>query len=221
MKKIILLMGILCSASMLHAQTIKTGIQAGVNFSKLSGSADGESTTTGTLTGFHVGGVLDIDLGAVSIQPGLFYSSKGGKESYNETETFNGVTVSAIGYAKVKLDYLELPVNILYNIPVNSGKVFLGGGPYAGYGISGKTKYDLTASGGGSSASESGEDDIKFGSDGDFKSTDFGINFTAGFRMNSGFAISAGYGLGLTNIANVSDGSVKNHVLKVSAGFFF
>lgn len=85
--------------------------------------------------------------------------------------------------------YIEVPVNLVYSIPTgNSGNIFLGAGPYAGFGIHGKAKQG--------NVSESGSF-----SDADLKTFDAGLNFLGGYKFINGFLINGGYGLGLTNIA--------------------
>ena len=122
------LMGII---SFSLAQSINVGIKAGVNFSKLAASSGGLTLTSSSTTGFHVGAVVDLGFDNWSLQPGLLYSTKGG--------TYGSAADG--GTAKLTLNYVEVPVNLLYNIPLVVGKVFIGGGPYFGYGISGKGYY--------------------------------------------------------------------------------
>ena len=96
-----------------------------------------------------------------------------------------------------------------------SGSFYLGGGPYLALGVSGKA---TISNGSGQSQSE----DLHFGSStDDIKNPDFGINFLTGYQFTSGFTISAGYGLGLTNLINTSDVSLKNGSFNISLGYFF
>ncbi len=55
-----------------------------------------------------------------------------------------------------------------------------------------------------------------------FKTTDFGVNFGLGFKLDNGLYFSARYNLGLTNI-NSTDGisdKNKNGVFQLSIGYF-
>ncbi|NGM90763.1 outer membrane beta-barrel protein [Parapusillimonas sp. SGNA-6] len=125
---------------------------------------------------------------------------------------------------------VEIPVNAVYSIPVGpSGSVFLGAGPYAGFAISGKDKWDnkLTINGEAVTDDETGKGDekLKFGSgdDKDMKAFEAGINFLAGFKLANGFLINAGYGLGLTDLnpEKVDGYKVSNRVLSFGIGFQF
>ncbi|MDP9048564.1 MAG: PorT family protein, partial [Bacteroidota bacterium] len=190
------------------AQSVSFGVKAGANFSKLTTSSSGISVTSSSLTGFHVGAVADIGLGDWSLQPGLLYSTKGG--------TYG---TASDGTVKLALNYLEVPVNLLYNIHVGVGKVFIGAGPYLGWGVSGKG----TATGAATSTGSGTEtNNITFGSGAnDTKNPDFGINILGGFRFTSGLSLSAGYGIGLANLSNDNSGTIKNNVVSLSVGYFF
>jgi hypothetical protein len=117
------------------------------------------------------------------------------------------------------LNYLELPVNLLYKIQVAPGtKIYAGGGPYLGYGLSGTTINHLT----GSQTSDY-TGGVKFGSDeakDDYKALDYGVNFTAGVELLKHFTIDLNYGLGLKNIS-WSPGSAENRSLALSVGYLF
>jgi hypothetical protein len=222
-KKLFFAVGALCLMSgVLRAQdsNVQVGIEGGLNLAKQS---SGGSGSTGNLTAFHAGVLVDLKLDAVTIEPGLFYSVKGGKYDAATTISDGTTTYSASTSAKLTLNYLELPVNVLYNIPVaGSGHLFVGGGPYAAYGLSGKMKYSASASGGGNSQSQAGEQNVSFGSGADqYKALDFGINFKGGYRFSNGLQLSVGYGLGLANLSNDNQSSVKNNVFRASLGYFF
>lgn len=55
------------------------------------------------------------------------------------------------------------------------------------------------------------------------KSTDFGLNFGLGYKLDNGLNFNARYNLGLSNINDVSGMSNKNQngVVQVSVGYFF
>lgn len=225
-KKLFFAAGMLCLMSgALYAQDskVKVGIEGGLNLAKMSSSGSDGSQSTSNLTGFHAGVVLDYDFGTISLQPGLFYSVKGGKFDATQSMSVGSETYTSTAHAQVSLNYLELPVNVVYKVPVGEGThFFIGAGPYVGYGLSGKVKYNGSSSGGGSSATESGEQNISFGSNTDqYKALDFGANFTGGFRFGNGLQLGVSYGLGLSNISNESGSSTKNNVFRASVGFFF
>jgi hypothetical protein len=195
MKKVLIVASLIGLTSFSFAQSVSFGIKAGVNFPTLSVSDGSASATSSSSTGFHAGAIADIGLGQFSLQPGILFTTKGGSSGS-----------SSFGSSDLKLNYLEIPVNLLYNISVpKAGKVFLGGGPYFAYGLS-------------------GNNGTKFGSGAnDIKNPDFGINILGGFRFTNGLFLSGGYGFGLGNLNNDSSAglTIKNKGASISLGYFF
>ncbi|WP_337968724.1 porin family protein [uncultured Flavobacterium sp.] len=56
-----------------------------------------------------------------------------------------------------------------------------------------------------------------------FNTVDFGVNFGLGYKLENGLNFGVRYNLGLTDINNVDNSSVKNKngVFQVSVGYFF
>jgi hypothetical protein len=205
MKKLLLSIAFIAASLGAFAQIPKFGIKGGVNFANVSISSGGVSVSPGTLTTFSVGAFADLKAGAISVQPGLFYTGKGFKIS----EQISNES------AQVSLQYLQVPVNFVYHAPIVVGNIYFGAGPFAAFGISGKSK---TTDGGSSQ-----EEDITFGdTENDIKRTEFGIQGIAGLQLKGGFLIGLSYDLGLSDISNETDGgSIKNKVFGVSVGFTF
>lgn len=203
MKKLILSIALASVSIIGLAQVPKIGIQGGVNFANVSISSGSFSASPGTLTTYQVGAFADFKAGAISIQPGVYYAGKGFK-------------VEDAGDAvQLKLHYIQVPVNFVYHIPAVIGSVYLGAGPFVGFGTSGKAK---TTTGGNSV-----EEKITFG-DGveDIKRTEFGAQGIAGFQFKTSLMLGFHYDLGLSDISNdTSEGSIKNRVWGLSVGFSF
>jgi hypothetical protein len=206
MKKLILAALAMGSVITASAQTKTTfGVSGGLNFAKISASLEGSSVSasSGSLTHFSAGVFADAPVGGnFSIQPGLYYTGKGGKSNF-EGEA-----------SKLKLAYLQLPVNVVYNVPVSAGKLFLGAGPYAAYGLSAKADDDNGTT-----------EKLKFGNDAgsDIKRTDFGATGLVGFNFNNGLLLKANYDLGLSNILPGDNQGIKskNRVFGISVGYTF
>ena len=204
MKKFLLSIALALASFIAFAQVPQFGIKGGVNFANMTASSGSVSASLGTLTTFSAGAFTDIKAGAISIQPGIFYTGKGFKVSDD-----NGSNSG-----QLSLRYIQVPVNFVYHIPAVIGNVYVGAGPFAAVGVSGKIK--------GTSEGESAEQDVTFGDDGEFKRTEFGLQGIAGFQFKTGFLVGLSYDLGLSNISNNnSEGSFKNRVLGVSVGFTF
>ncbi|MFW0716749.1 outer membrane beta-barrel protein [Pedobacter sp. N23S346] len=230
MKKLFTTLSILVISVCAFSQTnqVKFGIKAGVTFPTIAAEG-GASAYDGpepldykNNISFYLGGTVDFPVSEVfSVQPGLTLTGKGGKAQYYDSnyELLNLYVFE--GSYKSNIMYVEIPLNAVLNFKLGGGKIFFGGGPYFGFGISGRIKTDGIAQSGGNSVSESTARDIKFGSDKDFKRGDAGLNFLAGYQLNNGFNIHAGYGLGLKTITgrSISYYQEKNRVFSVGLGY--
>ncbi|HEY1166470.1 MAG TPA: porin family protein [Chitinophaga sp.] len=170
---------------------------------------------------FHAGVIVDFELSDYcSFQPGLFYSSKGSRIKTFGTDPNTGaqipVTVSS------HLNYLEMPLNLMYKAKVGKGKFFGGFGPYVAYGIGGKIKGKNEASG------LTVEMDVKFKNQTTaatnvayVKPLDLGINIPVGYELDMGLLFSANFSLGLTNTSPYQSETEKNYYLGLSVGYLF
>lgn len=206
MKKTLLSLCLLMASFAAFAQLPTFGVKGGVNFATLHATVDGFSGSgnSGSLTSFNVGAFVDFKFGNVSLQPALNFTGKGGSSSVSFDD-------EASSNSKVKLYYLQVPVNVVYHVPAVVGDFYFGAGPYLGMGVSGKAKDDSGNS-----------ENVKFGSGQDeLKRTDAGLDAIVGFKFKSGFLINANYDWGLTNITNVDGIKLTNRVFGISVGYAF
>ena len=226
MKKLVLSLVIVAGVGMhsfAQESRVKFGVKAGVTFPTLV--ASGDDSDVKTTTSFYVGGTATFPVSNMfSLQSGLSLVGKGA-ESSDLDEDFDSQDVTVTGKAKIHPLYLEIPLNAIVNFEAGSGKFYVGAGPYYAFGVGGKIKADVSSTSGGTTASASVKEDIKFGNGDEdtFKSGDFGVNFLAGYQLNNGFNIQAGYGLGLSNVFNIDSdiAKVKNRVFSVGIGYSF
>lgn len=187
------------------AQKSIFGITAGATFASYKISANSISITSKTKTGFTVGIMCSAPMGKhISFEPALNFLQKGGT---NKEEG---------GTDNLTLNYVELPLNFVYNTHSSKGNFFVGAGPSLSMGLSGKDKWDY--------GGESGTDDIKFGSgdEDNLKAFEAGINFLAGYRFKGGFLVAANYNAGLSNITNNMEGNnseMHNRYFGVRLGY--
>lgn len=210
MKKILLFACLVAGSLTTFAQTndkfATFGIVGGLNFAQLHLSDNNSSATanTGTLTTFAIGGFADLKLSdKFSLQPMLLYSGKGGQN------TESGVSI------KSKIFYLEVPVNLVYHLPVSFGNFYLAAGPYFSYGLSAKVT--------GSAEGNSSTIDVGFGNDDEsYQRTDAGIDFIIGLKLNNGLLFNLSSDLGLKNISNQSaDLKYTTRTSGISVGYAF
>ena len=170
------------------SKTANVGIKAGYNLASVRIDGDGE---TGQRSGFHVGFYGESFLNEnFALQVELLYSQQG-----YELEG-NGGTFTQ------KLDYINVPLMLKGYV---SNNFFLEAGPQIGLAISHKEEFD------------SNFNLFDTSQEFDPNSFDYGVNFGAGFKTNSGISFGARYHLGLGDIYD--EGSPKNRVWMFSVGF--
>lgn len=223
MKKLLLSLLLAGASLVTFAQLPTFGIKGGVNFATLHASVEGFnlSANSNTLTSFNAGVFVDFKFGNVSLQPALNLSGKGGKfngASFSDNSDENVDVEVEQGTGKINLLYLQLPVNIVYHVPVVIGDIYFGAGPYVARGLSGKVKITDPETG------QSESEDIKFGGNDDnsFKAMEYGANAIAGIKLKTGLLFNINYDLGLSNITPTSEGGkLKTRVFGVSIGYAF
>ncbi len=214
-KIIFIALMLLLSATLTIAQSTQSarpafGLLGGVNFQNLNGKdASGATLDNDMIIGYHIGTNVQIPIAPeFYFQPGLIFSTKGAKTVIGSaTRTYN-------------LSYIELPLNFVYKGLLGAGYVMVGFGPYVGYGIMGKAKYE--------GGSLSYEDDIEFTNTVDagdpltktyFRPLDVGGNVFAGYEMAGGLFFQLNTQLGMLNI-NPEDNRVPANELAIkNTGF--
>lgn len=210
MKKCLLIVVLLTICASSFAQKVNYGVKVGLNLAKQSVNAPGLSFTSQFLTAYNLGGVVNIDYNNLTIQTGLFLTTKG--ERFTSTLIDENQNPSGTTTSKYILTYLELPVNVFYKSSLTSGvDLHLGGGPYIGYGVAAKVSKDGVDYHG--SFGNNPNDYVYY------KNPDYGINFIAGTTFQNKYMFDVQYGLGLANITY--GGNLKNRVISFSIGYLF
>jgi hypothetical protein len=155
---------------------LKLGIKGGVNFANLN-SNDIENNKV--LTGVNFGVFAKLPLSdSFAIQPEMYFTTKGSELTYQN--------VFVDGTAKFELNYIEVPVMLIFNLGQNFNFQL---GPYASYLVSSKVKNV-------SDVNFNFEENIDSG---DFNKFDTGIAVGLGYDTKSvGFGIR--YNLGLVTV---------------------
>lgn len=222
---LLFLLFLLTTITIAHAQT-EVSIKAGVHYSNvIFEDASGDRQETQFTPGMHAGLSVDVPVsGAFYIQPGLLYSRKGFTQDDN---WFAG----AANDFKVSVNYIELPLNVLYKPSLGSGKLLLGAGPYLGYGTGGKWESDEPVVIGDIIHDDHGDvnfkNDVVDGEWGEYlygKRWDYGANFTAGYEFFDQFSAQFNIRLGLANLepdvdGSKPDGTFKNIGFGISLGY--
>jgi hypothetical protein len=213
-KTSLLIMILVLAGGLSFAQEIKPGITAGVNFQNLNGkNINGDKLENKLIAGFHAGvNILMPIAPEINFQPGLLFSTKGASNQNDSP----GI--------KYKLNYLELPLNIVYRGALGNNFVLLGFGPYLGYAINGNVNV------GGEDRKIIFKNTVELGdplTTPYLKRFDAGANIFAGYELGGGLYFTLNTQLGLLNL-NPKDNRlgddksiVKNTGFGISAGFRF
>jgi hypothetical protein len=204
---------IMAAAIAVNAQGL--GIKAGINLANMSIDPKEEESPQ-IILGFHAGVVYEIELAeGFYFSPGLLFSQKGAQYSFQDyDDEFEGEVSIDL---KTSINYLEVPLNLVYKIDMGGANLVFEAGPYLGYALDGKIDMDFEAMGISFNMSE----DIEFGSEDDqMRRIDYGINAGIGLEFQN-FKVGAQYGLGLGNLSNDDDATIKHRVIGVSVGYFF
>lgn len=115
------------------------GVKLGALAAKQKLSLSGISVSSDSRIGFQVGAYYDYGINeTLKLRTGLQYSQKGSK---NEDPDNSEEEVS------VAFDYIELPVELMYNFPIGSYTMDIMAGPYLGYLLSARSDGESSTEG--------------------------------------------------------------------------
>jgi len=209
MRKLLLSVTFIMLISNIKAQGF--GVQLGYNFANVSVSGldllDYEEINS--VGGINFGVNYDIEVSEnFFIEPGILYSQKG-FEYFAED---GGYDLGTDFILDVTFNYLDIPVYAKYIYEVGDG-LYLYGKFGLSYSIALNGEYTMD------NGIETETDDIEFGDDEDFKSSDLGINIGAGVKINK-FEVGINYFSG-SDIYNDDDDEVSNRVFSINLTYRF
>jgi Outer membrane protein beta-barrel domain len=212
MKKVFFLAAFAVISAVSFGQ-VSFGAQAGANlaFGKEEFDNTGLPFTTKPLIGFFAGFLAEIPFGEkIAFRPELNFIQKGDKS-----------TIFSSYENKRTLNYIEVPLNVVYKLKLGSGNFFFGLGPSLGYGISGKNKSNSTTD---VKFDGKKQEDINNGLGDDkehLKAFDFGADVLVGYKLGMGVFFRLGYTYDFININPEKDKSYKNRGFNVGVGYMF
>ena len=190
-KVLIILLLLTVSVGVMYAQ-MRFGGRAGLNLANVGGDNDMEDVDN--RIGFHLGVMAQHTLMPnMLIQPELIYTNKG---YYSEgTEVISGVSVD---YEQtVKLDYIEIPLLIKYDLPMNNMAIQPYIGPSLGFLLLAEVEAEASANG----ISVSDTEDIKD----ETSSIDLGLNLGVDAIVGKNIMVGLRFNLGLINLDDSKD----------------
>lgn len=223
MKKLVILFaGVVLTATAFSQ--VSVGIQGIGNLGSAKFTADELSSYSKTMKAMPGGGIVaDVQLtDKVAIRTGINFLQTGVKLKASEEGTAGEIDKVDVE-ATTKLNYLQVPLNLMYTSSGSAIKFFAGAGPYFSYGISGKLKATSTTHySSGETEVEKDESDAFKKVEGEslFKRADVGVGAIAGVKFPNGMFANVGYQYSLANISK-GDGSYKSRGLQLTIGYFF
>jgi Outer membrane protein beta-barrel domain len=228
MKKPFICIFFLIIAPCVNAQKIRLFLKGGLNMARFSSTNAANFSEINPLLSFNAGVLTRIPLGnKLALQPDLLFNGKGAK-------TKGGNAPFTYDYFKATTNpcYLELPVNIVFDIPLKEkNSLFFGAGFYGALGIAGKNKVSGSTAIAGTYGGEKKIDFSKkqgvspdfhdYAGIGYMNREDYGITFTTGIHFGK-ILFSVDYEYGLTDIDRGSRSARdenKNRVLGISVGY--
>lgn len=185
MKKISLLTFLVMAGFAMQAQNVNLGLKGGLNLSTWSNNNSGVGYKN--RPGFHAGLTAQVNVNPhFAIQPEVVYSSQGTKYTIGDQEH------------NLSLNYVNIPLMLQAKV---GGGLYAQAGPQIGFLMSTSDKVN--------------DVETNFFSTDDFKRTDVAIGFGLGYSGVSPIGVDARYNLGLTNINDVGNNSIKNNVLQI------
>ena len=175
---------------------LRWGLKGGVNISTVHFNSD--LFKADNVTGFHIGPMIEGMVPGVGLgfDAAILYSQKG-----VEMKT-EGISSS------VKIDYVDVPVNLKWKFGMPLVKAYLAAGPYVGFRVGGDKFWDVPGNILGQVKAKS------FGA---------GVNFGAGIELIKYLQVGFQYSLGLTDNYSVDkfDLETKNRGWSISAAILF
>lgn len=218
-KKILLYVSLILSIAS-FAQRIQFGIGAGVSSYSIQGAAAGNLNqvlnfsngivTTKAVNGFYTGGYANIPLiNNISLEPGLYYSTKG--YALSGKYTFKDINILSVNAnAALKLSYVEIP--LLLKAQFSGLQVFAG--PQIAY----LTRANIKTSAGlaGFNLLHSNMDATS-----QFNRWDVAMEGGIGYQFTNGIRLTAAYERGLTKVDAGQNIKSYNQGFKIGAGISF
>ena len=234
MKKVILsLVTLLAATTLATAQmrpTIK--VEAGANFSNMTGKANGETEDGDMLIGYRVGAGVEFGISeGFYINPGLYFLSRGAKGTVELPKTTD-YAIKIV--SSTWLHNVEVPVHVGYRAAIAPGMaVSIQAGPWFSYGFLGKVSQKTTVTGEGKLAdaarefAKTADDAVNKGDNNPYKTNpkilkpfDLGVGMQAAFEYRQ-FGVNLGFEYGLLNTSAFDEVKINNMNFYVGLGYRF
>jgi hypothetical protein len=197
------------------------GIEAGVGFNSLRGSMHGSELHSSLRPALRAGIVAEEPISdALAFQYGAFYSARGGNIAFTNAFDDNGIPVRQETNGYIRVDYLEVPLSLLYQKRnANDSRIVVGGGPYIAVAFGGLIGFDRDFHSNGNTKRFSALMPASIGEDEDFRRFDAGLQLHAGYEILKGIYARGRATYGLVDINPTPTGEMKNMGFALTLGY--
>jgi len=177
----------------------RLGIKGGLDILSVNYIYQEDPKNSNPQMGFHIGMAMEFKLSnSFTINSGLLFTEKGFQEDYQLADK-----------DKTTFFYLDIPALLVYKIPTANNNLYFHAGPYLGIGL-------FTNLTGSSFEMEDG-----FGEEPEqYRKYDLGLALGSGIECDN-LRFGLAYSVGLFDIRNATDTSVKNMVLGIDVAYMF
>jgi hypothetical protein len=169
--------------------------------------------------GIRAGVMVNIGINdGFAVQPGIVYTMKGNEDK--ATTTQEGVQINTTH--NIMLNYVELPVNIVYKFGDKRGnpRFMIGAGPYVSYLFSAQNKVEITTI--NAEQFTTSKHDYTINSTKGMNTVDFGVGGFIGCQLPKGFYAKASTEWGLRDIMQqpaTGSAADRNYSYLLSVGY--
>jgi len=185
------------------------GIYGGINFQNINGKdAAGDKLANSLVTKFHIGVNEELPIAPeFYFQVGIQFMGKGSKGNVQYVDDAGLHTITR----KLNLNYLEMPLNLVYKPLLGAGHLILGFGPYFGYAATGRAEF--------TGEFAPGDTDVQFIKTAPltdknnliyYKRLDIGANFMVGYQFQNGINLVLNSQVGLVPINSKTESKLTN-----------
>ncbi|WP_343689430.1 outer membrane beta-barrel protein [Chitinophaga sp.] len=189
--------------------------QSWMQFSDPAGhSAEGNRP----LTRFNADLLLHVPLvQGLYVVPGVRYITKGANLTAGDDGEFT---------RRLEVRYLEIPVCLTYKVPVSFGRITIGAGPYAAYGLNGNNRMQVYNGGNVVSTTDYSVGFSRDVNKGIYPGTrlnrwDVGGQAVLGIEFNNLMMAGVHYSRGIRNLDLSGNSTIRNYSVGVSLGIMF
>lgn len=226
--KIKILIIFLCLFNLTSKAQVYFSVNAGANMGNIVTKINGKKDAAiKAATGYIISGDVNIPINSnLLVQTGLQFESIHNKVNTEGTTSGGGFTVKQTFSGKSQINYINIPIKLLYKLPAGNGNFVIGAGPYLGIGVGGKSKStDITETTSGGNTTRSVYDynaKIKFGNaDTAIKRANLGVGLNLSYILANNISLSAFSNIGLSNINNQAKYNSKTYTYGITVGYVF